>query len=223
MALSVAAPGALVSDPSQSHQANIIVCAILSWMIATGFVAVRFYTRWRIVYVLGVEDWMLLVALILSGLNMAATIRQAFYGLGKHDGDIPPGNMAPLLQANWMSLLWYGLSLNATEISILLLYIRILSYQHIKHAAYTMLVLVVVFTVWLVVSLLTACIPLQAYWDQSVQASFCWPQSVWWTSMGVHMVTDFVIILLPLPVIFRLRIRWQEKLLLYCLFTFGFL
>jgi hypothetical protein len=215
--------GPTVSNPSESHQANIIICSAISWGVATAFVAVRFYTRWKIVYVLGVEDWILLVALIFSGLNTSATIRQAYFGLGKHQGDIPLQHIAPMLQANWMSLLWYSLSMNAVEVSILLLYIRILTYHYIRYAAYSMLVFVLLLTVWYLISIFTVCIPLQSYWDITVQPTFCWPQTVFWLNIGLHMFTDFVVVLLPMPVIFRLRIRWQQKLLLYCLFAFGFL
>lgn len=70
-----AGDSALVSDPTQSRQVNIIVCAVMTLLVAATAVGLRFYTRSRIIYVLGPEDWMILVALILSAANSTATIR----------------------------------------------------------------------------------------------------------------------------------------------------
>jgi hypothetical protein len=46
----------------RSYQVDIMVCAVLTAVIGTVFVALRFYTRRIIVHVLGWEDWLILVA-----------------------------------------------------------------------------------------------------------------------------------------------------------------
>lgn len=122
-----------------------------------------------------------------------------------------------------MVLLWYSMSLTCIKISVLLLYIRILTYHHVKYAAYLLLGIVVGIGLWYIACITTACIPLNAFWDRKVEPTFCWPQAAWWANVGLHMATDFLIFLLPIPIIFSMRIRWQQKLLLYSLFAFGFL
>ena len=46
----------------RSYQVDIIVCAAITAVIGCVFVALRFYTRRVIVYVLGWEDWLILIA-----------------------------------------------------------------------------------------------------------------------------------------------------------------
>jgi len=73
-----------------------------------------------------------------------------------------------------------------------------------------------------VASVLTACVPLNAFWDRNVQG-VC-HEVKWWASTTItHIVIDFLIYLLPTPVIRSLRLRRPLKMLLYFLFAFGFL
>lgn len=46
----------------RSYQVDIIVCAVVTAVIGSVFVALRFYTRRVIVYVLGWEDWLIMAA-----------------------------------------------------------------------------------------------------------------------------------------------------------------
>jgi len=79
----------LISNPRESHQINIATCAATSWLIGAVFVALRFYTRGRLllllqpgggVTVLGTEDWFILIALPLLRRHLGAgMIEQAHY------------------------------------------------------------------------------------------------------------------------------------------------
>lgn len=115
------------------------------------------------------------------------------------------------------------MAVTCTKISILLLYIRVLTYHYAKYAAYALLAIVSAIGLWYLITALTLCIPLNAFWNSEVQATFCWPMPLWWANLGLHIGTDILIFLLPLPVILRLRIRWRQKLLMYSMFAFGFL
>lgn len=121
--------------------------------------------------------------------------------------------------------MWYALTLSLTKISILLLYIRILTYPWVQKAAWIMLAVVITTSLWAIAVLMTACIPLQAFWDDSLRTpdTYCHPISFYWAATGMHMGTDLLIFLLPLPVICSLRVRWRQKTLLYFIFAFGFL
>jgi hypothetical protein len=217
-------PANLISNPADNYKANIIVCAVLTWIIAASFVALRFYTRRCLVRIHGWEDRVILASLFFSALNSAGTIEQASRGFGRHVLDVPFENFVPMSRAGWYSIVWYQLTLFLTKTSILLLYVRILNYQHARYAVYAILVVVMVSNVWTFVVVMTACIPLAAFWNFRLAASaYCHPRSFWWASTGLHMATDFFIFALPMPVIFRLKASMRQKVLLYALFAFGFL
>jgi hypothetical protein len=67
----------LVSNPAESYQTDIIVCAVLTWIIGVIFVGLRFYTRTRLLRnVLGAEDWTILIALVFAGATCAGMIER---------------------------------------------------------------------------------------------------------------------------------------------------
>lgn len=79
---------------------------------------------------------------------------------------------------------------------------------------------------WLVAQIIVTslpCIPVAAFWDTTIEG-YC-PDSTpsrWMSSIG-NIVTDFIILLLPVPVIWRLRIARGQKLALGAVFGLGFL
>jgi len=69
----------LYRNPNETYQANIIVCAVLTWVIGAGFVGVRFYTRCRLLHNgLGAEDWTILAALVFAGATCAGMIERPY-------------------------------------------------------------------------------------------------------------------------------------------------
>ncbi|KAK0727766.1 hypothetical protein B0T26DRAFT_766369 [Lasiosphaeria miniovina] len=210
----------LVSNPAESYQANIIACAAITWAIGAIFVALRFYTRGRILHnVLGAEDWFILVALVFSGATSAGMI-EPVYGLGKHMLDINPAVMMPMARAGWYTILYYMMALLFTKVSILLLYIRILSYQHARYAVYAITAVIVLTNgLWTMVTVVTACMPLRAFWDPTVPGAYCRPAAFWFANTGMHIGTDVLLYILPLPIIVNLHVRTRQKIALVCIIS----
>lgn len=107
--------------------------------------------------------------------------------------------------------------------SILLLFLRILTYHYARRATQAMIAIVVLSHLWVVATVVTTCIPLDAFWDPTVKPTYCHPQQVWWANTGLNIATDFLIFVIPLPVIWQLQMPARQKILLLVLFALGFL
>jgi len=106
----------------------------------------------------------------------------------------------------------------------MLLYIRIWKFPGVRRAAYALLALVMIYNILVIAMVATACIPLRAFWDfELMQTSYCHHKNVWWANTYMHIIVDFLIYLLPMPVIFKVRFQRRQKVLLFVLFAFGFL
>jgi hypothetical protein len=80
------------------------------------------------------------------------------------------------------------------------LYKRIFTYSWIKRAIQIVLILIVAIGIWLVVSVCTACMPLQAFWDWSLYFTthvYCQPVNLWWANAALHITSDLVVMALP--------------------------
>lgn len=127
-----------------------------------------------------------------------------------------------MIRAGWYGILWYALTLAFTKISICMLYFTIFTYEWSRRACWILIAIVIISNLWVVSSVLTACIPLQAFWDISIKGAYCHPQSVWWANTGLNMATDYLIFILPIPVIWSLNLPQRQKMLLVGVFALGF-
>ncbi len=128
------------------------------------------------------------------------------------------------------------LSLTLAKTSILLLYLRVLSaYRPVLLAARVVLVIVILSHAYILATLLTACIPLDAFWDPfsfiaaqqpgsdgGTRAPYCHPRSVYWSHAGLNIVTDFMVFVLPLTVLGKIRAPRREKGALVGVFVVAF-
>jgi hypothetical protein len=220
------APPALPPNlPHDSLKLNIIISSAVCWFIAAFFVSLRFYTRRIIIRVLGPSDWSILLALIFAGATCGGVIEQAIHGAGHHVWDLDPNDTASAMawgRAAWYGILFYSLSLCFSKIAILLLYIHLFTFKWARLGGQILFGIVVISHLYMTLVAFTACIPLYSYWDFTVTKKYCHAQSIWWSSTGLHMVTDFLIFLLPMPIVWTIRLPRRQKLILSAVFGFGF-
>ena len=116
----------------------------------------------------------------------------------------------------------YNLSLCLTKVSILLLYLRVLTHEYIRKVSRWTLAFVVVYNVWALGMYFTICIPLQKMWKPELEG-YCHPFEVWWVLTYLHIVTDFMIFLIPIPVVVTMTVPVRQKIGLLAVFTLGLL
>ncbi|POS71906.1 hypothetical protein DHEL01_v209704 [Diaporthe helianthi] len=154
-----------VSDPNESRQGNIIACAALTWLISAVVVASRFYLRGHLMKLLGPEDWVILAALFFSLAQSIGFIVGAALGLGKHFVAIPLENYPTLLESSWFTIIFYTCSLSLSKVSVVLLYLRTLTYDWTRKVLLGFMAIVIITGIINLILDFTACIPLNAFWD----------------------------------------------------------
>jgi hypothetical protein len=127
------------------------------------------------------------------------------------------------LQASWASLLFYQLSLTCSKVSILLLYLRVLTYSWARRAAWVLVAVVVIYNTLYFVSTLTLCIPIEALWNPAVRGRCHTGPLYMWIAIGFHIATDFLIFALPLPVVIIMTAALSQRIMLLFIFALGFL
>lgn len=133
----------------------------------------------------------------------------------------PPNPPPP--QANFASSVLYVASLLHTKLSILSLYLRILTNQHTRVATKTLIAIVVLSHAYIIANLLASCVPLRAFWVFSLRrTAYCHSKEIYWSNYILHIATDFLIFFLPLPVIFKLNIPRRQKIPLAAVFLAAF-
>jgi hypothetical protein len=127
------------------------------------------------------------------------------------------------LQSAWLAILWYLITFFFIKVSFIVLYLKIFTHFWVRRACQVILVLVVLTSLYSVIVTLTACIPLHAFWDLPVQGAYCHPVKYFWGNTGMHLGTDYLIFLVPLPPIWALTLPRRQKVILLAIFALGFL
>lgn len=158
--------------------------------------------------------------------------------MGRHIEDIPGDELQKSLkvllpcmltlmvtdrspQAFWASLIVYYVSLGLTKSSIILQYQRIFSMKKFQIASWIVMASVIVYTVWAVFGSIFACIPVRAFWTQTEHAKCINQKAMWFTNAAINIITDFAIIMLPMPVVRSLQMGKRQKQVLLLIFGIG--
>ena len=132
-------------------------------------------------------------------------------------------HLLTVVQSSVFSGIIYALGLTFTKLSILCLYIRVLIYDYVRPAAKIVLAIVIISHLWIIIALCTICVPIDAFWDLGKRpTAYCHPMDVFWSHAGINIVTDFMIFLLPVTVLHKLRIGKGQKVALYFVFLIAF-
>ncbi|GAB1319420.1 hypothetical protein MFIFM68171_09630 [Madurella fahalii] len=202
---------------------NQIAAAFITWAVAAIFVFLRIWTRVKIVGVVRVSDWVIILSVAAALGQCISKIHECLHGIGKHIQDIDfAAESYSMLQAWWCTLFTYNLTLSLTKISICSLYLTIFTLHWARRACIAVLVVVLISSIWSIVAVATAAIPLQALWDLNVKATFLQSDTTWWSLAGLTIATDLLIFILPMPMIAPLKLPRRQKVLVVGTFALGF-
>ncbi|KAJ5189369.1 hypothetical protein N7491_005703 [Penicillium cf. griseofulvum] len=208
-----------ILSTARGHQALAISAVFTS--IATFITAVRIFTRAFLVKQMGADDYVILVSLAFSWIFFGLMVGEVFHGMGEHYTDIP----APIYKAQmiyfWASVPIYQTSLISTKMSILLQYKRVFSTPRMRLACWLMIGVLGVYGTWTIISAWANCVPLAKFWDDTVPG-FCFDKkALWFSNSAIHIITDIVILIYPMPVLKSLQLPRRQKFALMAVFALG--
>jgi hypothetical protein len=207
-------------DESRAPQmiAADMSCLILSLLsTAARFISKRIARR-----PLRADDYTILVGtIVISGFMIGGLVQDYNYGFGRHDMAITADQFLISGKVVYIVGLFYSSAYYLIKISILLLYHRIFAipwYQKLNGAVIALNICIMI-SMFLVSAL--SCLPVPGFWDYSIEAKCIDSIKFFYAQASINAVTDVIILLLPLPVLWRLLIDRKQKLLLSLLFMLG--
>ncbi|KAG8631814.1 hypothetical protein KVT40_000954 [Elsinoe batatas] len=210
-----------VEDRSEALSIPSLVFLILTFLVVTA----RLYTRFKQGLLLLADDWIILLATLFAETLGVLMILCSAAGFGKHIADLDPDTIRKTLKYFFVSQIFYKLSISCTKLSILAFYRR-LFFIHTRFRKACNILMVVV-TAWIVAALFSTvfqCTPVPYAYDKRIKGGHCINLSAsWYANATFNIISDFVITLLPMPVISKLQMKTREKFMLCGLFALGFL
>jgi hypothetical protein len=99
---------------------------------------------------------------------------------------------------------------------------RFITYGWYRRACYIMLAVVAAYGIGSFFDSLFACQPIQYFWDKTISGGSCLDRQVtWMTNAALDIITDVVIIILPMPAISVLNLPRKQKIFITIIFATG--
>lgn len=127
----------------------------------------------------------------------------------------------------WLDGLASTLSLTCAKLSILFLYLRLLTFQAPRVLCKAFIVFTAVTHLWIIISALTACVPLSSLWNSAAvhgthQHVYCHPRAVFWLDFGLGVAANMLIFTLPIPLMFYVVVPKIKHVALFAMPLFGY-
>lgn len=124
----------------------------------------------------------------------------------------------------WVIQILYKATINMTKISILCLYARIFTGNHCPTKCYLLILFIALWMFGSIQATAIQCSPYNYAWNKSIKGH-CMNLTLFWYLNGAYnLVTDILILLLPMREIFRLtNLTRTAKINLVLIFSMGWL
>ncbi|KAK4867420.1 hypothetical protein LT330_000930 [Penicillium expansum] len=209
----------------EGRQQATLGVSITFFSIATIFVALRFISRIFMVRKIALHDWLMLVAWIIDfgfSFSLFFAVRN---GLGLHSSDIKPEDQLAFNKANYAFTVLYNPALMAVKTSILVFFLTLTRNQKVFQCA-NYVTLFIVNAAGLALTLVNVfqCRPIGAVFlsDVPAYANCTDIVTLYLSSSPVNIITDLAILLLPMPLLTKMRLPFKQKIILVITFSFGF-
>ncbi|KFX92796.1 hypothetical protein O988_07117 [Pseudogymnoascus sp. VKM F-3808] len=207
--------------PSERGWRMIIIVAVLVGL-ATIATVLRIVARLKRRVKIEMDDYLCFIALfLLYGMFVQLVLWCAIGGNGTHFSELSPETLIIFGKIFIANQFTYFALCPAIKISIICFYRRIFPAPGFHRITYFINWLIGLWAAAIFITCGLQCRPLRGYWDKSVDAKCIDGNTYFIVNQTFNVVMDFVILGLPLPIIWRLKRVWQDKLALSFVFALG--
>lgn len=143
------------------------------------------------------------------------------HGWDRHQWDQQPQWFQSSELISWLIQLVYTITMALTKTSILVAFLRLIPFGPMRWATYGTLVIVVLWGISLSFATIFSCHPVQGYWTFT-NNDHCTDEGIRLLVISiVNIVTDLVVIAIPMGAFWRLQIPIRQKIILFVLLSLG--
>ncbi|KAF2877246.1 hypothetical protein BDV95DRAFT_468720, partial [Massariosphaeria phaeospora] len=190
-------------------------------VLGSAFVALRLWTRFMIIRSPGWEDWVLISSWVCSVATVITIGMQIGFGLGSPGATLTGEQLTNISIGIYVSISTYCASIGLTKIAILVQYQRVFPTRKFQIWCWSFIAIIVAYTMASVLACIFVCWPVQKYWKPEIEGKCINTFASWFANAAINIVTDFMIIILPMPVVRNLQLAKRQKMLLLGVFAFG--
>ncbi|PWY66776.1 hypothetical protein BO70DRAFT_301531 [Aspergillus heteromorphus CBS 117.55] len=199
------------------------VLVAVGMSVCTGLLAMRIYTKVRIMRRFWWDDICLILAWAFS-LATQFVILYAYThaGFGVHIWNLTPVVFQRYQKCILSAGVIYVLALAMAKLALLMFYYRLLNMMPVwKHIIYLVAAIIVGYSIALTLALIFACQPLAKNWNVLIPGHCVNRVGLYLATAVTNTASDVILILIPIPLVSGLRLPLVQKLGMACMFGIG--
>ncbi|KAK5101415.1 hypothetical protein LTS08_005022 [Lithohypha guttulata] len=231
--------GYIVDFDSPARNGNIAGYWItgIGIVLSTSVLAIRMYTKVFIIKDFSLDDATLLASYVF-GIAVQSILTREYPPLpvgwllkladfwvveasGVHAWEMPIARYQHFSTVIMVASVLYVPCLGFAKFSILSLYRKISQLKWFNVCIYILMTIIVCYSIGIIFALIFPCQPIPANWDLSVSGKCIDKAAIYLATAAVNVITDFLILTLPLPMVLRLHMPRGKKIGLVILFVVG--
>ncbi|OTB02086.1 hypothetical protein M426DRAFT_62894 [Hypoxylon sp. CI-4A] len=210
--------------PHDNRAKDTITAVVLCMTFATMAVCCRLYTRYFVLRKFWLDDLLAIAGMFAMITNGVVQCVHTKYGLGAHIYDIKdPEQIISFWKTFYALSISYNTSLMIVKFTLFFQYYRLI--QEVPYYRLYYLIAMTVVGAWVISQefiLIFPCTPIEYYWNQSVGGTCINTNITGWMNAIGNIVTDLIVLVLPIPVVWRLNLNRGRKWAVLGIFALGF-
>ncbi|KAJ5159300.1 uncharacterized protein N7500_008951 [Penicillium coprophilum] len=202
-------------NAQDSYQGSYRAGTIAMTVLGIVFVILRFLARWKKSLKPGLDDYMIMAALIpfltLVGLMLALTN----YGMGLRSEILPMENIMMIAKLLVVFECIYVTTIGVTKVSILLMYCRIFPTKEIRTASMILGGISLAWVIAIIFVSIFQCTPIARAWDTRIPGTCIDLKGSFIGNAVPNVVTDIIILSLPVRVVWGLHASLTHRLVIF--------
>lgn len=119
------------------------------------------------------------------------------------------------------SVILYVPAAGLAKVAILIFYLRINPDRKFRWAVFAVLFITIGFMVALCFSLIFECRPIAKFWNPLLQGTCVRVSNLYLANGILNVVADFLVLLVPIPMLVKLHVSYNQKFLIWSIFAAG--
>ncbi|KAK6833381.1 hypothetical protein PG987_008075 [Apiospora arundinis] len=211
--------------PTPPKQAVALFIIVFWTVLAFVAFSLRVWTRLRVTRQWGIDDTLMVPAVLCSVLMSAPFYMYAKLGyFGWHKEDVPLDfDPSPGLWWFYLSQIFYNPILALVKCSVLVFILRVGGLRTgVRWACFGLITFTALQAVAIFFAVLLQCLPIEANWDMKARANAkCIDNAFHITISSITILTDILVVALPFYVFLGLKMRRATKIAVICVFALG--
>lgn len=208
-------------DLSQDDRNKSKIISIISTVVALFIIIMRLMARYRTSFGYGLDDLLIIISLVFMLANLACNLLLTYNGVGLHPPAITPQQTITIGKLTIASLTFYSTNLNFVKLSVLVMYFRFFPVRKIRLGGIAIGSISCLWNVTFIMFSLLKCTPFKRVYVPWAEGS-CLDERVLFLSLFIpNIITDIVILSLPLQNVWKLHTTIWQKISLTFIFLLG--